>query len=364
MELCEFTEGKAKIEVPKFEKVTAKTPVFYNPVMAFSRDISVSVMKAIKLKDSGKVIDGLSGSGIRGIRYILESNTQVYFNDHNPAATKLIERNLSLNSLEATVTKSDFNHVYGKFEVVDIDPFGSPVRFLDGAFRILKNDSYLFLTATDTSALTGAHISSCRRKYDSKPLKCSFNHELGVRILIGKVARNAAKYNLSVRPLLSYTKEHFIRAYFEVKYGKERTNKTLDNLGFALNCKCGFRAVTDSFTHLCPNCGENLSFSHPLWTSNIKDTKFVGVCIKEYGSLEFLKDKPFELLKVVENEIDAPLFYDIHELSHIYKTKIPKTEEMIKKLKEIGFDASATHFSPVSVKTDAGINDVLRCMNG
>jgi len=28
MELCEFTEGKAKIEVPKFEKTTEKTPVF------------------------------------------------------------------------------------------------------------------------------------------------------------------------------------------------------------------------------------------------------------------------------------------------------------------------------------------------
>jgi len=364
MELCEFTEGKARIEVPKFEKVTAKTPVFYNPKMAFSRDISVSVMKAIKLKDSGKVLDGLSGSGIRGIRYILESGADVYFNDHNPSAVRLIEKNLNFNSLTATVTKSDFNHVYGKFEVVDIDPFGSPVRFLDGAFRVLKNNSYLFLTATDTSALTGAHVSSCRRKYDSKPLKCSFTHELAVRILIGKVARNAAKYNLSVRPLLSYTKEHFIRAYFEVKYGKERTNKTLDNLGFALNCKCGFRAATDSFSPLCPNCGERVSFSHPLWISNIKDTKFVSGCVKEYESSEFLQDKPLELLRVVESEIDTPLFYDIHEISHIYKTKIPKTEEMIKKLKEVGFDASPTHFSPVSVKTDAGINDVLGCIDG
>ena len=211
MELCEFIEGKATIKVPKFEKVTARTPVFYNPKMVFSRDISISVLNTLKLKESEKVIDGLSGSGIRGIRYILESNSDVYFNDHNPIATKLIEKNLKLNSLEATVTKSDFNHVHGKFGVVDIDPFGSPVRFLDGAFRILKNDSYLFLTATDTSALTGAHIYSCRRKYDSKPLNCSFTHELAVRILIGKVVRNAAKYNLAVRPILSYTKEHFIR---------------------------------------------------------------------------------------------------------------------------------------------------------
>jgi len=37
---------------------------------------------------------------------------------------------------------------------------------------------------------------------------------------------------------------------------------------------------------------------------------------------------------------------------------------MIKKLKEVGFDASPTHFSPVSVRTDAGINDVLRCIDG
>ena len=364
MELCEFTEGKAIIEVPKFEKVTAKTPVFYNPKMAFSRDISISVLNTIKLKESKKVIDGLSGSGIRGIRYILESNSEVCFNDHNPVATKIIEKNLKLNSLEATVTKSDFNHVHGKFEVVDIDPFGSPVRFLDGAFRILKNNSYLFLTATDTSALTGAHVSSCRRKYDSKPLNCSFTHELAVRILIGKVVRNAAKYNLAVRPILSYTKEHFIRAYFEVRCGKEKTNKALNNLGFALKCKCGFRKTTNSFISVCPNCSEKILFSHPIWISNIKDNEFVKNCVKEYESRDFLSDKPLNLLKIIEGEIDVPLFYDIHELSHIYKIKIPKTEEIIKKLKELGFDASATHFSPVSVKTNADINDVLRCLYG
>lgn len=81
MELCEFIEGKATIKVPKFEKVTARTPVFYNPKMVFSRDISISVLNTLKLKESEKVIDGLSGSGIRGIRYILESNSDVYFND-------------------------------------------------------------------------------------------------------------------------------------------------------------------------------------------------------------------------------------------------------------------------------------------
>ncbi|KYC53942.1 MAG: tRNA (guanine(26)-N(2))-dimethyltransferase [Candidatus Methanofastidiosum methylothiophilum] len=364
MELCEFTEGRAKIEVPKFEKVTAKTPVFYNPKMEFSRDISVSVMKTLKIKDQGKVLDGLSGSGIRGIRYMLESGTEVFFNDHNPVAVSLIEKNLKLNSLEATVTKSDFNHIYGKFEVVDIDPFGSPVRFLDGAFRLLKNNSYLFLTATDTSALTGAHKDSCRRKYDAIPLKSSFTHELAVRILIGKVVRNAAKYNFALRPILSYTKEHFIRAYFEIKYGKEKTNNALNNIGFALNCKCGYRRLTNEFNPDCPFCRQKVSFSHPLWISKIKDREFVSSCVKEYEALDFLGKKPLELLKTVENEIDAPLFYDIHELTHIYKTKIPKTEEMIKRLKEIGFNASATHFSSVSVKTDAEINDVLRCLDG
>jgi len=363
MELCEFTEGKARIKVPKFEKVTAKTPVFYNPKMAFSRDISVTVMNALKIKDSWKVLDGLSGSGIRGIRYSMETGGEVFLNDHNPAAVRLIAENLKLNSLEATVTKSDFNHVYGKYEVVDIDPFGSPVKFLDGAFRLLKNNSYLFLTATDTSALTGAHRDSCRRKYDAIPLKSSFAHELGVRILIGKVVRNAAKYNFALRPILSYTKEHLIRTYFEIKYGKEKTNNALANIGFAFNCKCGYREVTHEFNSKCPNCNEKLSYSHPIWVSKIKDSEFVTECVKKYESSEFLSKKPLELLKTLQREIDAPLFYDIHELTHIYKTKIPKTEELIKRLGDIGFDASATHFSPVSVKTNATIKDVLRCLD-
>ena len=53
MELCEFIEGKATIKVPKFEKVTARTPVFYNPKMVF-QDISISVLNTLKLKESEK----------------------------------------------------------------------------------------------------------------------------------------------------------------------------------------------------------------------------------------------------------------------------------------------------------------------
>ena len=38
---------------------------------------------------------------------------------------------------------------------------------------------------------------------------------------------------------------------------------------------------------------------------------------------------------------------------------IPRTDDVVAKLHEEGFFASRTHFSPVAIRTDAGLEDVL-----
>ncbi|RLF76380.1 tRNA (guanine(10)-N(2))-dimethyltransferase, partial [Thermococci archaeon] len=83
MELGEVREGKARILVPKAARIY-DAPVFYNPAMAFNRDISVLALKVIKPEEA---LDALSATGVRGIRYALETPVrEVWLNDINGEA--------------------------------------------------------------------------------------------------------------------------------------------------------------------------------------------------------------------------------------------------------------------------------------
>ena len=46
------------------------------------------------------------------------------------------------------------------YQWIDIDPFGSPVPFIDSAIQSLARTGVLEVTATDTAALTGSSLSS------------------------------------------------------------------------------------------------------------------------------------------------------------------------------------------------------------
>src|SRR5207247_724867 len=79
--------------------------VFYNPAMALNRDLS-SLLVGSRAQDGWHVLDGLAASGVRGIRYALESDArlQVEANDWNPVAARLIEDNAERNEVDVRVT--------------------------------------------------------------------------------------------------------------------------------------------------------------------------------------------------------------------------------------------------------------------
>src|SRR5262249_54415153 len=114
------------------------------------------------------------------------------------------------------------------FDYVDIDPFGSPVPFLDAAVRSLKTEGILAVTATDTAALCGTSVKACRRKYWSEPLRTAIMKEVAVRILIRRVQLIAASYETCFEPVLSYAHEHYMRVFLRrTKGGSGRVDDML-----------------------------------------------------------------------------------------------------------------------------------------
>ncbi|HLD07017.1 MAG TPA: tRNA (guanine(10)-N(2))-dimethyltransferase, partial [Candidatus Nanoarchaeia archaeon] len=66
----QFTEGRATITATA-GAISKRLAVFYNPVMAYNRDISITLLRALGRRQL-LVADPLAGSGVRGIRFLKE----------------------------------------------------------------------------------------------------------------------------------------------------------------------------------------------------------------------------------------------------------------------------------------------------
>ena len=241
MKLETISEGKITIDVPsqKHYKLDSKMPVFFNPIMKKNRDLNVIFLRALGKKRL-RVLDLLSGTGVRGLRLAAEvPNTAVTCNDFSRNAVKLIEKNTKKNKLKVVVENKPANLLLAElksYDFLDIDPFGSPVNFLDAAIKRLSPHAILAVTATDTSALCGTYPKACLRKYGSRPLRNEFMHETGIRILIKKIQEVAAQYDVGLVPVFGHSSDHYMRVYLEKHSSATAANKVLNEHGHILYC--------------------------------------------------------------------------------------------------------------------------------
>lgn len=373
-------EGLVEIHVPKFEKVSASAPVFYNSRMELNRDISILALQTFQeeIEREINVCDLFGGSGIRAIRYKKEINGigEVFVNDISSLAVEQSRNNALINNVDIEIHQKEANILLrenrGTFDVIDIDPFGTPSYFLDSAGYSLKKDSLLCVTATDTSALCGTYQEPCIRKYNAKPYKSEYCHETGIRILAGFVSLTLAKYKKYIEDIkLSHSSEHYMRLYIKVNKGSAATDNSLaKNIGHIVHCKkCLFReavnGLASSIPEICPICGEKMVVAGPLWIGKLQNRDFIVNMISKLeadGSNNLLINTEKKVLKLLRDcleEADAPItFYDIHVICKNLKISAPKLDTIIDDLKKEGFLAIKTHFNPIGIKSDAGIEKI------
>ncbi|KXB07525.1 hypothetical protein AKJ51_01135 [candidate division MSBL1 archaeon SCGC-AAA382A20] len=377
METQVIEEGEIKLEVPKLENfrtsskeyVPSKTQVFFNPVMEISRDLSVSSLNVLGEDiESLRICDSLAGVGARGLRYSAELGniSKVVVNDWNPKATKLIRKNVKLNELSRVEVRNEeantmlYNH-RPRFHVIDVDPFGTPVPFLDSSFSAISRRGILLVTATDTGPLCGAYQKACLRKYGAWPLRTSYSREIGLRILIGSVQRRAAGYDLALTPVLSHATQHFFRIHFEVDQGAKKADEIIKRQGYISHCyDCGKRTLRKGWLPSLPEtceCGRDFDHAGPLWLENFAEKKHLEKVLEDLHSRDFGSiERGTKILNSCLDEADGPpLFYDLHKVSSRAKSSPPKLKYVLKKLKKSGYFASKTHFSNTGIRTDASI---------
>ena len=371
-------EGLTKIEFPEFDKVSSDAPVFYNPHMELNRDLSILAIQVFQKQEDREIdiCDLFGGSGIRGIRYKNEIDGvgNISINDISELANHYEKHNIELNGLDdIEVYQHDASMFLrmkrGEFDVIDIDPFGTPAPFLDSAGYCARRNSLLCVTATDTSALCGTYKEPCIRKYNAKPYKSEYCHENGIRILAGFVALTLSKYSKYIEVKMSHSTEHYMRLYLKIKKGSKKCDDSLKNLGYISHCKnCLHRQINEglatSVEDTCPVCGEKLIHAGPLWLGDIQDSEFIKKMIDETENKKInSKKEALKLLNSCLMEADAPAtFFDVHAICKSLKISAPKLDLIFDELKNRGFIAIKTHYNPLGIKTDATIEDIKKIL--
>ena len=347
-----INEGLAKISIEG---------VFYNPKMKFCRDLDMILFKSL---NSHEYLDALAASGVRGIRAALEADYQPIFNDWNKKAVEVIRKNLELNCINAEVYNKDASSLMRerKFYHIDIDPFGSPSEFIDSAcFSALK---YLSVTATDTAALCGSATLSGLRKYSAFARKTEYYNEVGIRMLIGKIAREITKYDKALEVIACWAKEHYYRVHLKVFRSTSKSGKLYEKIGYLLHCfNCLNRIwfpMNGEIKEKC-KCGSKFTLIGPLWIGELQNKNLIEKAIEiERSGLR--REKILKFFERIKNEIDVPFYYDVHEISRKMKIAPPTMEKIMLEFEREGFKISKTRFSPLSFKTDAKIDDVKKLL--
>ncbi|MCX6694690.1 MAG: tRNA (guanine(10)-N(2))-dimethyltransferase [Candidatus Altiarchaeota archaeon] len=361
MVFFEVVEGSTRLLVPREDKLSKKNPVFYNPVMELNRDLSVVLCRILEPKS---FCDLLAGSGARGVRVAKEAGVEVTLNDMNPRAVELIKKNASLNKVKVSVESMDALALLGggRFDFIDVDPFGPPVRFVESALQALTGRGFLGVCATDTSALCGSYPRACVRKYDALSLRTDFYSEAGLRILLGFIARSALRNELGVRFLFSHSTMHYMRTYLQVDTRNSAVRETGKKVSFMQYCrKCldrRYRSLNELEAEC--SCGGELSTFGPLWNGVYADKELCGMMKETLGSGEFnSKAQSARLIETVSAEQDETTpFFDMHKLCSKLGKPVPKMDSLQRTLESRGFKFRRTHFSDVGFRTDAEAKEV------
>lgn len=342
-----IVEGRARIRTDG---------VFYNPRMEFCRTADMEVFRHFK---SRSYLDALAASGVRGIRAMLEAGFEnVEFNDIDRRAVERIAENLKLNGIEAKIHNRDAASLMRErsYDHVDLDPFGSPAEFIDSAAKSARR--FLSVTATDTSALCGSAPISGLRKYGAFAEKTEYYHEVGLRMLIGKVIREITKYDKYAEVIISWAKEHYYRVHLRVKKSSRMAGKVYEKIGYILHCSyCGNREVLNVFEtpeRFC-FCGERFRMYGPMWIGELHDTEFVKGLSKD--------GRAGKLFSAIENEISTVTHYDVHAITEKLGISPPKLDDVIEALRNHGYRASRTRFGGTSFKSDASITEIRKIIS-
>ncbi|XP_068501932.1 tRNA (guanine(26)-N(2))-dimethyltransferase 2-like isoform X3 [Phaseolus vulgaris] len=360
--------------------------------------INVSEGKGRRELKPPRVLEALSASGLRSLRYAREVDGigQVVAVDNDQASVDACRRNIKFNGSVA-VAKVESHladaRVYmlthpKEFDVVDLDPYGSPSVFLDSAVQSVADGGMLMCTATDMAVLCGGNGEVCYSKYGSYPLRGKYCHEMALRIVLACIESHANRYKRYIVPVLSVQMNFYLRVFVRIYTSASAMKNTPLKLSYVYQC-----TGCDSF-HLqpigrtiskntsvrylpgfgpvvpqeCTDCGKKFNMGGPIWSAPIHDQEWVAAILADVKSMKDrypAYDRISAVLTTISEELpDVPLFLSLHNLCATLKCTSPSAIMFRSALINAGYRISGTHVNPLGLKSDAPMDviwDIMRC---
>ena len=317
--------------------------MFYNPAMAGDRDLAVAFVRGLPSRTGASRTgwEMTAATGVRGLRLLHETRAfhAFDFTEANPEAFRVLLENVG-RFPGARAIPGDAREVPpgAPFDYVDLDPYGSPAPFVPTALGSVVPGGVLAVTATDMMVLAGAQPAACLRRYGARAVRGRLGPEGGLRILLAFLAREARSLGRSIRPLLAYSRDHYVRAYLEVQNGTEGLVPV---------------DIIDPDRWDGPPVGDRGPYG-PLWLGPLFDAELVAAMKVPAGAA-----RPSEVGRFLDRlreevRVDRPFYFEANVLAHrLHLRAPPGLEAVTEGLHALGFRVARTHARPEAFRTDA-----------
>lgn len=377
------------------------------------------------------ILDALSASGLRALRYASEIPfvSKVTANDLDPAATEAIARNARHNKLQAKINVTHGNaiaHMYTKvaasmaltekevahgksekYDVVDLDPYGTAATFLDAAVQAVHDSGGLLcVTCTDAGVwASNSYPEKAFALYGGVPIKGWHSHEVGLRLILHAINTAAARYGLFMEPLLSLSIDFYARVFVKISKSPAAVKFSAGKTMITYACDAGCGAWTTQlllknkhypnkkgqgsfYKHQfsqgpaadqhCKHCGFKTHLAGPMYAGRLHDPEFIKRILTNlpdvdkavYGTTERIKGMLTTALEEHLEETDKdsaptsreakwaevepyPFFFNPTNLSKVVHCATPNENAIRGALRGLGYRVTRSHCKPGSIKTDA-----------
>jgi tRNA (guanine26-N2/guanine27-N2)-dimethyltransferase len=172
-------------------------------------------------------------------------------------------------------------------------------------------------------------------------------NEIGLRILLGMICREAAVFEKGIEPLCCYASDHYFRLYVRIRHGKQAANQSMSQ----------YQCIPPPFSA----SSKKQELIGPLWLGQLQKKEVIQQLRTLLFTLELhTKHTLWKLLDTLEEEAQAPPFFiTTEQLASQLKTSAPPLHEFCTSLQKKGYTATRTHFHPTGVKTNAPIETIV-----
>jgi tRNA (guanine26-N2/guanine27-N2)-dimethyltransferase len=380
------------------------------------------------------ILDALSATGLRALRYVNEISftTSVTANDLLPTATKTIKLNVQHNKLDdkiKAVTGNAVTHMYSlvgenckddkgriipsrKYDVIDLDPYGTAVPFLDAAVQSVRDDGGLLcVTCTDAGVwASNGYPEKAYSLYGGIPIKGMHSHEGGLRLILHSIATSAARYGLAIEPLLSLSIDFYARVFVRIHKSPADVKFLAGKTMVVYNCDQGCGAWTTqmvsknklaqnksgngyfwkhvfeqapSTSEKCVHCGMKTHMAGPMYAGPLHSPEFIKKILDGLSSVSkdtyqtteriegMLSMALEETIPPLEEDPNSPTLtsktkrYDPASIDHypfffipsvlakVIHCITPHENALRGALRHLGYRVTRSHTKPGSIKTDA-----------